>query len=144
MNKKHYSTEDVENILREIAAQDKRAAMSDAFTEKMLRLIDAEVARSMRRRLYKLVAQVAASVAVLAVVGVLLMLLPTENTTQAPLADSTDLQKTVQTLPPQIDLNELDALKNGMQVTPDSPQAADDVSSVFAEQFRITVCVDTL
>lgn len=143
MNKKHYSTEDVENILREIAAQDKRAAMSDAFTEKMLRLIDDEVERSMRLRLYKLVAQVAASIAALAVVGVVLMQ-PTENTTHAPLAEATELKKTVQILAPQIDLNELDALKNGMLVTPDEPHAVDDASSVFGDRFRITVCVDTL
>ena len=36
---KPYSTDDVEKILRELAAQDKRTPMSDEFTAKMLRLI---------------------------------------------------------------------------------------------------------
>lgn len=140
MNKPPYSTEDVENILRELAAQDKRTPMSDEFTAKMLRLIDDEVERGLNRKLYKRMAQVAASVALLAVVGVVLMRSP-ENT---PLTKAPEQKIVEQPLPCQIALNELDALKKGMQPATDLPQSEDEGASISSGQFRITVCVDTL
>ena len=143
MNKPSYSTDDVEKILREIAAQDKRAPMSDEFTAKMLRLIDDEVERSLNRKFYMRMAQVAASFAVLVVVGVLMML-PAENTPEVSLTKAPKQKNVEQTLPCQIALNELDALKRGLQLPSDSAQPEGEVSSISSEQFRITVCVDTL
>ena len=143
MNKKHYSSEDVENILQEMAEQDKRSPMSDEFTAKMLRLIDAEVERSLNRKSYKRMAQVAASVALLAVVGVVLMRSP-ENTPEASLTKAPEQKIVEHPLPCQIALNELDALKNGMQPATDLPQSEDEGASISSGQFRITVCVDTL
>lgn len=143
MNKPPYSTEDVENILRELAAQDKRTPMSDEFTAKMLRLIDAEVERGLNRKLYKRMAQVAASVALLAVVGVVLMR-AAENTAEASLTKAPEQKIVKHPLPCQIALNELDALKKGMQPATDLPQSEDEGTSISSGQFRITVCVDTL
>lgn len=143
MNKPPYSTEDVENILRELAAQDKRTPMSDEFTAKMLRLIDDEVERGLNRKLYKRMAQVAASVALLAVVGVVLMRSP-KNTPEASLTKAPEQKIVEQPLPCQIALNELDALKKGMQPATDLPQSEDEGTSISSGQFRITVCVDTL
>lgn len=143
MNKPPYSTEDVENILRELAAQDKRTPMSDEFTAKMLRLIDAEVERGLNRKLYKRMAQVAASVALLAVVGVVLMRSP-ENTPEASLTKAPEQKIVEHPLPCQIALNELDALKKGMQPATDLLQFEDEGASISSGQFRITVCVDTL
>ncbi len=143
MKKPPYSTEDVENILRELAAQDKRTPMSDEFTAKMLRLIDDEVERGLNRKLYKRMAQVAASVALLAVVGVVLMRSP-ENTSEASLTKAPEQKIVEHPLPCQIALNELDALKKGMQPATDLPQSEDEETSISSGQFRITVCVDTL
>ncbi len=143
MNKPPYSTEDVENILRELAAQDKRTPMSDEFTAKMLRLIDDEVERGLNRKLYKRMAQVAASVALLAVVGVVLMRSP-KNTPEASLTKAPEQKIVEHPLPCQIALNELDALKKGMQPATDLPQSEDEGTSISSGQFRITVCVDTL
>lgn len=143
MNKKHYSTEAVENILQEMAEQDKRSPMSDEFTAKMLRLIDAEVERGLNRKLYKRMAQVAASVALLAVVGVVLMR-SAVNTPEASLTKAPEQKIVEQPLPCQIALNELDALKNCMQPATDLPQSEDEGASISSGQFRITVCVDTL
>lgn len=143
MNKPPYSTEDVENILRELAEQDKRTPMSDEFTAKMLRLIDDEVERGLNRKLYKRMAQVAASVALLAVVGVVLMRSP-ENTPEASLTKALEQKIVEHPLPCQIALNELDALKKGMQPATDLPQSEDEGTSISSGQFRITVCVDTL
>lgn len=142
MNKPPYSTEDVENILRELAAQDKRTPMSDEFTAKMLRLIDDEVERGLNRKLYKRMAQVAASVALLAVVGVVLMRAAV-NTPEA-LTKAPEQKIVEHPLPCQIALNELDALKKGMQPATDLPQSEDEGTSISSGQFRITVCVDTL
>lgn len=143
MNKPPYSTEDVENILRELAAQDKRTPMSDEFTAKMLRLIDDEVERGLNRKLYKRMAQVAASVALLAVIGMALMRSP-ENAREASLTKAPEQKIVEQPLPCQIALNELDALKKGMQPATDLPQSEDEGASISFGQFRITVCVDTL
>ena len=143
MNKKHYSTEDVENILQEMAEQDKRSPMSDEFTAKMLRLIDAEVERGLNRKLYKRMAQVAASVALLAVVGMVLMRSP-ENAPEASLTKAPEQKIVEHPLPCQIALNELDALKKVMQPATDLPQSEDEWTSISSGQFRITVCVDTL
>lgn len=143
MNKKHYSTEDVENILQEMAEQDKRSPMSDEFTAKMLRLIDAEVERSLNRKLYKRMAQVAASVALLAVVGMVLMR-SAVNTPEASLTKAPEQKIVEHPLPCQIALNELDALKKVMQPATDVPQSEDEGASISSGQFRITVCVDTL
>ncbi|MCI7699619.1 MAG: hypothetical protein MSQ05_09570 [Akkermansia sp.] len=143
MNKPPYSTEDVENILRELAAQDKRTPMSDEFTAKMLRLIDDEVERGLNRKLYKRMAQVAASVALLAVIGMALMRSP-ENAREASLTKAPEQKIVEQPLPCQIALNELDALKKGMQPATDLPQFEDEGASISFGQFRITVCVDTL
>ena len=142
MNKPPYSTEDVENILRELAAQDKRTPMSDEFTAKMLRLIDDEVERGLNRKLYKRMAQVAASVALLAVVGVVLMRAAVN--TEASLTKAPEQKIVEHPLPCQIALNELDALKKGMQPATDLPQSEDEGASISSGQFRITVCVDTL
>lgn len=143
MNKPPYSTDDVENILRELAAQDKRTPMSDEFTEKMLRLIDAEVERGLNRKLYKRMAQVAVSVALLAVVGMVLMR-SAVNTPEASLTKAPEQKIVEHPLPCQIALNELDALKKGMQPASDLPQSEDEGASISSGQFRITVCVDTL
>ncbi len=136
MNKTPYSTEDLEKLLRELAAHDRQCApMSDAFTEKMLRLIDEETERSMTRRLYMRLAQVAACV----VVAVVLMY----TAEKAP--ESAVCKSFVpEAIPHQIALNELDALKNSMQPVPASRHPEGDSSSAFSGHFQITVCVDTL
>lgn len=143
MKKPPYSTEDVENILQEMAEQDKRSPMSDEFTAKMLRLIDDEVERGLNRKLYKRMAQVAASVALLAVVGMVLMR-SAENTPEASLTKAPEQKIVEHPLPCQIALNELDALKKGMQPATDLPQSEDEGTSISSGQFRIIVCVDTL
>ena len=140
MNKPPYSTEDLENLLRELAAHDRQCApMSDAFTEKMLRLIDEETERCMTRRLYMRLAQAAACVVVAAVPGAVLMY-------TAEKAPESAVCKTFEpeAIPHQIALNELDALKNSMPPARVSPHPEDDSSSAFSGHFQITVCVDTL
>ena len=140
MNKPPYSTEDLENQLRELAAHDRQCApMSDAFTEKMLRLIDEETERCMTRRLYMRLAQVAACVVVAAV-----LLYPAENAPESAVCKTPEPEAISQPLPHQIALNELDALKNSMQPVPASRHPEGDSSSAFSGHFQITVCVDTL
>lgn len=140
MNKPPYSTEDLENLLRELAAHDRQCApMSDAFTEKMLRLIDEETERCMTRRLYTRLAQVAACVVVAAVLGAVFIHLD-ENAPESAVCKSF----VPEAIPHQIALNELDALKNSMQPVPASRHPEGDSSSSFSGHFQITVCVDTL
>ena len=144
MNKPPYSTEDLENLLSELAAHDRQCApMRDAFTEKMLRLIDEETERSMTRRLYTRLAQVAACVAVAAVPGVVLMY-TAEKAPESAVCKAPEPEAISQPLPHQIALNELDALKNSMPPARVSPHPEDDSSSAFSGHFQITVCVDTL
>lgn len=140
MNKPPYSTEDLENLLSELAAHDRQCVpMSDAFTEKMLRLIDEETERCMTRRLYTRLAQVAACVAVAAVLGAVFIHLDE-------IAPESAVCKSFvpEAIPQQIALNELDALKNCMQPVPASRHPEGDSSSAFSGHFQITVCVDTL
>lgn len=136
MNKPPYSTEDLENLLRELAAHDRQCTpMSDAFTEKMLRQIDEETERCMTRRLYTRMAQAAACVVVAAV-----LLYPTEKAPESAVCKTFEPEA----IPHQIALNELDALKNSMPPAPVSPHPEGDSSSAFSGHFQITVCVDTL
>ena len=140
MNKHPYSTEDLENLLRELAAHDRQCApMSDAFTEKMLRQIDEETERCMTRRLYMRLAQAAACVVVAAV-----LMYPAENAPESAVCKAPEPEAISQPLPHQIALNELDALKNSMPPVPVSPHPEGDPSSAFSGHFLITVCVDTL
>ena len=76
-------------------------------------------------------------------VGVVLMRSP-ENAPEASLTKAPKQETVEQPLPCQIALNELDALKNGMQLAADLPQSEDDGASISSGQFRVTVCVDTL
>lgn len=140
MNKPPYSTKDIENLLRELAAHDRQCSpMSDAFREKMLRLIDEETERCMTRRLYMRLAQATACVVVAAVPGAVLMY----TAEKAP--ESAVCKSFVpEAIPHQIALNELDALKNSMQPVPASRHPKGDSSSAFSGHFQITVCVDTL
>lgn len=138
MTRKQYSTEEVENLLRELAAQDRQAPrMSDAFTDKMLRLIDEEVERGVTRLHYKRVALLAACLLLLPV-GMVALLLPPEE--EAALS----VRKTPEPQPRRIALNELDAWQAELEL-PEAPPRAGSVSpESLSGQFRITVCVDTL
>lgn len=148
MKREEYINEDVEQILQELAEED-RCRMDDTMTERILSIIDDEVEYSYRKRIYKKTVQCAAA---LVLTGVCISILYSVSNDTVTVVTETPVGRDI---PHSNSLNEKRALLSYLDSTMESGFSpmphetyAGETNRIYGvslyEEFEYTVCTDTL